>query len=105
MGILDTITPEDQVILDLYRHHQTQSFAVVVNERPDSPKVQHIAAEVEAHTPGYKVRTEYGFYAGKRATKLSMFPTEVTVQDAFMDGFERSSGVLKEQRAREEQAE
>ena len=90
---IDTISPVDEVVLGLVRNHQVSGYAAVLpNIKPSNPLVAEVRSEVERHAPGYVVLSEYGLYATdkgmQRATRLSMRPTEETVQDAFMDGFE-----------------
>jgi hypothetical protein len=85
---IDTISPQDEIVLALVRGHAPR---VLTNLHPRDPQLQEIRAEAESHMPGYVMRSEYGIFNGSRGVMLSMFPDEITVQDAAYDGFERSS--------------
>jgi len=82
---IDTISPQDEIVLALVRGNVP---GVITDLHPRDPVVAEIKAEAESHLPGYNLRVEYGLWNGTRGCKLSMFPDEITVQDAFYDGFE-----------------
>lgn len=81
---IDTITPQDEIALMLVRGHGPVSTPI----HPRDPVLDEIRHEVESHMPGWKLRTEYGFFGGVRGTRLSMFPDEITVQDAAYDAID-----------------
>jgi len=84
MSILDTLTPRDEIVIALVRQHDT----VITDLHPRDPVLAEIREEVESHMPGYEMKSDYGIFEGTRGCKLRMLPDEVTVLDAFYDGFQ-----------------
>jgi hypothetical protein len=81
---IDTISKADEIALQLVRGYAPN---VTTDLHPRDPLLAEIRHEVESHMPGWNLRVEYGFFGGVRGTRLSMFPDEITVQDAAYDGF------------------
>lgn len=95
---IDTITPQDLVVLDLVRNKGVGNFAVVTDLHPerDASALGEIRQEAESHAPGYVMQQDYGIFGGHRGTKLALRPTEVTLQDKFYDGFEQGHVLIEE---------